>query len=375
MLPRTEIIKLVSLREKQMESIRESNLPIVIYGAKKTADEAIEWLLANGIYPDACMVDQQFMPQKNPVKIYMRTSTEKITLPIYSSESIGTIYPSFIQVLGCWIPENPFKRKHPSASQLFIPPIEICPGKSAISEDFLLDRYEEFQKSENLLECNGSKDLFECYLKAHISKDFRSLHDWKTTPAYFGKKLLRFNDEEVVLDCGAYNGDTLLEFNTIVQGKFNSYYAFEPDPVNFENLKENLLSNFSSDKRIYLYSYGVSEYDMSMSFSSTAGGLGSNIDEKGNIQVQVKSLDSMNFPTAVTFIKMDIEGAELSALKGAANLIRKHKPKLAICVYHRKTDLISIPQYLKELVPEYNINLGYHSNAYSDLILYASTEK
>lgn len=68
---------------------------------------------------------------------------------------------------------------------------------------------------------------------------------------------------------------------------------------------------------------------------------------------------------------MDIEGSELMALKGAEQTIRRFKPKLAICVYHRVEDLITIPQYIKSLNPDYNLYFRkYWPNAV-DAVLYA----
>ena len=72
----------------------------------------------------------------------------------------------------------------------------------------------------------------------------------------------------------------------------------------------------------------------------------------------------------VSFIKMDIEGAELPALNGAEKIIQRHKPKLAVCVYHKREDLITIPQYIKSIVPEYKFYLRVHFPYASELVLY-----
>jgi len=74
----------------------------------------------------------------------------------------------------------------------------------------------------------------------------------------------------------------------------------------------------------------------------------------------------------VTFIKMDIEGAEVEAVSGAADIIRSQKPKLAICVYHSKEHIIKIPFLLKKLVPEYKIYLRHHSPSLLDTVCYAT---
>lgn len=64
----------------------------------------------------------------------------------------------------------------------------------------------------------------------------------------------------------------------------------------------------------------------------------------------------------ITYIKMDIEGAELKALKGAEETLKRCKPKLAICVYHNTSDFWRVPQYIKSINSEYKIFLKHHSN-------------
>lgn len=73
----------------------------------------------------------------------------------------------------------------------------------------------------------------------------------------------------------------------------------------------------------------------------------------------------------VTFIKMDIEGAELESLKGAQKVIQRDKPKLAICIYHKPEDMVELPLYIKELVPEYKFYIRHHSNFINETVLYA----
>ena len=70
-------------------------------------------------------------------------------------------------------------------------------------------------------------------------------------------------------------------------------------------------------------------------------------------------------------IKLDIEGAELEALKGARETILRHKPKLAICIYNKPEDMIDIPLYIKELVPEYKLYVRHYTNTNDETVLYA----
>ena len=68
---------------------------------------------------------------------------------------------------------------------------------------------------------------------------------------------------------------------------------------------------------------------------------------------------------------MDVEGAELESLKGAQKVIQRDKPKLAICIYHKPEDMVEIPLYIKELIPEYKLYIRHHSNYIFETVLYA----
>lgn len=89
------------------------------------------------------------------------------------------------------------------------------------------------------------------------------------------------------------------------------------------------------------------------------------------VEVPVDSLDHLLGDERVTYIKMDIEGAELNALKGGANIIEKYKPKLAISLYHKAEDIYEIPLYLKSLVPEYKFYIRHYTDLWEETVLYA----
>lgn len=95
------------------------------------------------------------------------------------------------------------------------------------------------------------------------------------------------------------------------------------------------------------------------------------LSQEGNIRVKLDALDHILKGEKVTFIKMDIEGAELKALQGSRNTIIEHRPKLAICVYHKPEDIIEIPLYIHEIAPEYKFYLRHHSKEYTETVLYA----
>lgn len=73
----------------------------------------------------------------------------------------------------------------------------------------------------------------------------------------------------------------------------------------------------------------------------------------------------------VTFIKMDIEGAEYNALLGCKKIIREQKPKLAICIYHKPEDIIEIPELILSINKEYQFYIRHYSTTWAETILYA----
>ncbi len=97
--------------------------------------------------------------------------------------------------------------------------------------------------------------------------------------------------------------------------------------------------------------------------------------ETGNVYIAVDTIDNLVEDENVNFIKMDIEGSELKALQGAAKTIKKNKPTLTICVYHKPEDLITIPQYIRSLNNSYKFYLRMHGAVVpQELVLYAIPE-
>lgn len=90
--------------------------------------------------------------------------------------------------------------------------------------------------------------------------------------------------------------------------------------------------------------------------------------------IRTVRLDDFVRDTTVGFMKLDIEGMEFEALKGAKDTIRRDRPFLAICVYHRRGDMTAIMDYLLGIVPEYRFWLRHHSSTTCETVLYASVD-
>jgi FkbM family methyltransferase len=192
-----------------------------------------------------------------------------------------------------------------------------------------------------------------------------------TDDQYFTSDIIHLLQDEVFVDAGAFNGDTVLDFISHANEKFKHIFAYELDKANFKDLRKNI-SRLEEDlqKNITLYNLGLLDENKFIKYNSNSSGtcINDSAEETGEVVLLSDHLEGQK----VTFIKMDIEGAEVLALKGAERIIREHKPKLAICVYHRPDHLWEIPLYIKSLVPEYRVFLRHHAELDYDIVCYAT---
>ncbi|MER2190113.1 MAG: FkbM family methyltransferase [Solibacillus sp.] len=225
---------------------------------------------------------------------------------------------------------------------------------------------EDIKKLKNSLFDEKSKKMLDeiIYNRNNNIFDYSNL---KSDPQYFLLDILDFSNEEVFIDGGGYSGDTIKEFITLTDNKYEKIYSFEPGETSFAIIEKN----FSNDERIECFNLGLWDKESSLFFEDNGLDLGNKVSTQGNIEIKVNSIDNL-IQGPVTFIKMDIEGAELEALEGAKTIIQKYKPKLAICIYHKYDDLWRIPNYIKELVPEYKLFIRHHSLMNSDTVVYAT---
>ena len=172
------------------------------------------------------------------------------------------------------------------------------------------------------------------------------------------------------VDCGAFTGDTLASLATI-GAPVEQVFAFEPDPGNFAQLLD-AGGRFAERTRakVALWPCAVSDRAGSLRFAGERGEAG-HLSPDGDRVVPVVALDEALASEHVTDLKMDIEGAELDALRGAERLVRRCHPRLAICVYHRAEHLWEIPLFVRDLGFEYDYFLRSHGHFGFDVVMYA----
>lgn len=174
-------------------------------------------------------------------------------------------------------------------------------------------------------------------------------------PDYFDPDLMPCDENEVLVDLGAYNGDTVLEYMK-VYGRYKKIYCYEITPATFRLLRQ-VTQKFP---QIECRMKGAGKERGQMFISANPASTSANVlTGQGNIPVEVVSIDE-DIAEPITFIKMDIEGAEQSALLGCSRHIQREHPKLAISVYHNNEDIWKIPRMIDEICPGYRFWLRYH---------------
>lgn len=217
------------------------------------------------------------------------------------------------------------------------------------------NHFEEIAKALKLQGISGERLIDAFSVKEYTDKN-----------QYFDKDIIHFGNEEIFVDCGCYDFETSEIFMQNCP-EYKKIICFEPDEKNRIQIQKRVRK--LSAERIEVLPYGVWNKREALYF----GGEGSSamINSRGKEKIEARRLDDI-IQEKITFIKMDVEGAEQNALEGAAETIRRYRPKLAVSIYHKPEDILEIPFYLLKLVPEYRFFLRHYSNYFAtETVLYA----
>lgn len=182
---------------------------------------------------------------------------------------------------------------------------------------------------------------------------------------YFDLPELHLQNEYFV-DAGAFDGGTTEYFLDHFKDGYS--YVFEAAP----GLLRTVEARLGGRGDVEIFPCGLYDTDGTISFLSNKNmPSSSRIVGAGGKEVEVHRLDTLLGERKVTFIKMDIEGSELAALRGAERIIREQRPKLAICVYHKRKDMWEIPGLILQYHPDYKLYLRHYSLYNAETVLYA----
>ena len=194
-----------------------------------------------------------------------------------------------------------------------------------------------------------SRKVYANIINFKISGKIEYLSAVTTPKSDIYKQIIKPNLNELYVDLGAYNGDTIKELTEFTRGKYLSIYAVEPDKKNYKKLNKFV------DGMNHIYTYNCAAWccDTQLPFASKAGRQ-SSISVGGDM-IEARSVDSILGGLSATLIKMDVEGFEREAIWGAAHTIAYYKPKLMVSLYHRNEDIFELPLLIKTLNPNYKL--------------------
>lgn len=344
----------------------ESHVPTVLYGAGVYANEVGRFLERHSVNVVGRFVDDEYLEDPS-----------KCANGVSRFAQIQLKYPRFNIVIAFCGHHDIARKRIASLKSDHINAVHVYDCRfwerfASLNLDFIHENMGVFQMVYNWLSDEQSRSTYVTYINTKLTFDPTLIPSIRSSTQYFPEDLPMFaprSDDEVI-DGGAYTGDTLSIFLARTGGVgCRKYYALEPDENNAAELAS--MARHKNLDFVEIVRRGLWSHQDTLRFEG-AQSTRSLIAVTGDTEIQTISIDDLS--TNASFIKMDIEGAELDALKGAEYTIKTFRPRLAIAVYHFPSHLIDIPCYIKSICKDYKFYLRIHSIMSEELVLYATVE-
>lgn len=327
------------IKEKNVwDTLKDSDKPLVLYGMGLGAEKIMSELEQRGMRADDIFASDEFV-RGHSFKGYKVLRYSEVCEK-YKDFNVVLCFASRIDEVIDRIAE--IDGEH----TVFAPDVPVA-GGGLFTREYITENEEKFEKAYSLLADEESKRVYKDILNFKVSGKIKYLLSSFCDKSKVYSDILNLNENEEIIDLGAYDGDTIREFTAATGGEYKHITAIEPDKKSYKKL----LKNTDGMKNISTLNMGVWNKRDTLIFDAEAG-RNSKLSAEG-VSVEVTDIDSLNI--APTFIKMDIEGSEMKALEGAEKTIKKYLPKLYICAYHRNEDLFALPLKIKELSEKYKI--------------------
>lgn len=336
------------------DHLAETDKPIVMYGMGDGAEKILTVFEKYGIKPAEFMASDEFV-RGHYFKGY---KVKKLS-------EIEEQYDDFIIVIcfGTAIPEV-LERIYSLAEryEVVVPDVPVI-GNGLFDSDYISDHESDIMVLHPMFADDFSREVFDKLMKYRVTGDPSVLKACES-PKSEAYELLKIGTNEIYVDLGAYNGDTIEEFLKLTNKRFEKIYALEPDRRNYSKMR----------RRHYALGSGVFEHynaaawseDTTLTFYNKSGrnsALTDNrsVETKGRaVTTDAKSVDSILKGKPASIIKYDVEGSEEQAILGSVETIKKYKPRLIVSLYHRTEDMIKLPLLIHEINPSYKMYLRHH---------------
>ena len=357
--------------ELLLKELKQSELPLFLYGIGLIADTVQIFLNENGMQIAGRVIDDKYIDN-----IQLRTEDSLLSI-----SQLNRQYPAF-NVLLCFFGGyrqdlTPYRQLFPGAGIVsFLSSVYDRGVLEPMDRDYVTSDIASFNRVCDLLEDKLSKDSLQAYINAKVTKDASHLFPFVRRPQYFSEhnviKELTLTRKEIMINCGAYTGDTLMDFLETVGNKYTKIYACEADSQNVRKLSK-FIHNTAPDGNITIVPKCISNTSEPVCFLNEGTMLSRKVEtqQTGSVWVESTTIDELLESSPASLIVMDVEGNELKALQGARHTILHHKPLLALAAYHKKDDIPVLFDYLKTLIPDYKFYFRIHKPMAIDAVLYA----
>lgn len=345
--------------EETVRELKHSGKPILIYGCANHAELVWYYLLQHGLEAESFIVDRQYYRENFYIgSVKVRNITDYI----------GRLEQFNIVIGFCNVDKSKFLTENAlilkSSFYFLWEPLKTYEW----NEKYLSTNWGALQKVYDDLWDIRSKEILDELISAKLNACGNKLLNLADDNQYFNELTFCLDSsKEVFVDCGAFNGDTILKYHAFTNGRYRKIYAFEPNNENVLKLRENT----ECLSAIEIINKGTWNKAGELEFEEN--GSASQIVKGGKVKIPVTSIDEVVKEDRVTFIKMDVEGSELQSLEGARKTIARNMPKLAVCCYHKQDDLVNLHQYIKTFDNDrvkYQFYLRHHSNSSYETVLY-----
>lgn len=337
---------------------------IILYGAGRSGIIIFDWLKKNGITPKAFI-------DSNPNKIGKYING----IEICSKHLIAECFKNGFIIVSCGdyaVILNELLEFGISESRImYIDPKWITQPNGL--KNYINEHISELQEAFELLEDDLSRTVYLNMLKYRMSYNIEYIKEICSDyqERYFDRQLVGNRKIDNYVDAGGYIGDTIDAFIERFGMDYKNIYVFEPNEENEKELRHNIQEKKYHDISIFLI--GLSEKKEELLFD-TSSGIATRIDRRGGSKIKCDKMDNILLDKHIDLIKMDIEGAELRAINGCREIIKKDKPILAICVYHKPEDYYEIPVLIKKICSDYKIYFRQYELSDTETICYAIGE-
>ena len=361
------------INDEMIESVKNKGKPILVFGCGGSGEKVSVMIEKRGLSIDAYCEGSQFWYEG---KKFRKKRVIRIDM-------IASFFDEACIVIAATGPEiieyvNELKNQGGYDVYSFVDREQMY----SMDSEWVFEHKEELSRTYNLLEDDFSKKTFLSYLGARANcikreNTVQLLDLWKTNQ-YFNELYPKDRyDEHILIDCGAWIGDSAEGFIDFMKdtSKPVTVRAFEMEEENYRILK----SVAEKYNNIVCYNYGVGDKHETVYFEKNSDA-SIIVDHVTDYSVDIFPVDEIlcGESAKATFVKMDLEGYERYALKGMKELIKNNLPMLAICVYHRIDDLITIPHMICNMEAEselkdiqYKFYLRHHSHNAAELVFYA----